>query len=366
MSEAEAWEAGRGLWKISRDRLARQQFVLITGEGMVRAVAEITGTTILAGRTALEGQLLAAGHPIRDAYFDKPDPIVTESQNPVAYGGLPEELELLARPCGCGCGAIGRRDFLPGHDVRAIQARVRANFHSPLEFIRWVDAQLGTNASTPSEEISEPAIDNPAEARHETSRAADNDFDTTERAIVEAVQEIVAQCWLVFDSVGWARLAEAAGRHGQPMTSRAKLAHGLAGVFGENAPNLVRDRRGAWVYTVTDLWAAVNTWRASRGLNDPLEYCYSRRETKAFIALLHQALNVRHGLDTSSKGRLLASLRENDVTIPTALRSSFADVLRRYQDDVLTWLRLGPGTPEALPGEAPGERTAVSPDSSAP
>ncbi|MGK4593963.1 hypothetical protein [Amycolatopsis sp. w19] len=363
MSEAEAWEAGRGLWKINRDRLTRQQFVLITGEGIVRAIAEITRTTMIAGRTALEGQLVAAGHPMWDAYFDKPDPIVTESQNPVAYGELPEELELLARPCGCGCGAIGRRDFLPGHDVRAIQARVRANFHSPLEFIRWVDAHVGSTSSMPSEEISEPAIDNPSDVVHGSSRASSNDSDTTERAIVEAVQEIVAQCWLVFDSVGWARLAEAAERRGQPMTSRAKLAHALAGVFGENAPNLVRDRRGAWVYTVTDLWAAVNTWRASRGLNDPLEYCYNRQETKAFIALLHQALNVRHGLDTSSKGRLLVSLRESGVTVPTALRSSFVDVVRRYQDDALTWLRLGPG---AMPDDAPGERTAVSLGSSAP
>jgi hypothetical protein len=33
--------------------------------------------------------------------------------------------------------------FLPGHDVRAMQARVRQHFDAPLKFIQW-DTQLAS------------------------------------------------------------------------------------------------------------------------------------------------------------------------------------------------------------------------------
>lgn len=42
-----------------------------------------------------------------------------------------------------GCGQSTDRDFLPGHDVRAIQARVREHFGGfPLKFIQWVDGAI--------------------------------------------------------------------------------------------------------------------------------------------------------------------------------------------------------------------------------
>src|SRR5437763_918262 len=90
MSEAEAWEAGRGVWRMSTEKITRQKFALIVAEGRVRAVGEITGHTVHGDRIALEGQALAEGHPVRDAYFGRPDPVATGSQNPVGYCELPE------------------------------------------------------------------------------------------------------------------------------------------------------------------------------------------------------------------------------------------------------------------------------------
>jgi hypothetical protein len=51
-----------------------------------------------------------------------PDPVVNGSQNPVGYCELPEEKPFVDRPCACGCDEPTDRGFLPGHDVRAIQA----------------------------------------------------------------------------------------------------------------------------------------------------------------------------------------------------------------------------------------------------
>jgi hypothetical protein len=114
MTEAEAWEAGRGVWRMSADRVSRQKFALIVGEGLVRAAALITGFTVHADRIALEGRVLPEGHPVRDAYLGRPDPADTGSQNPVGYCDLPEEEQFTRSPCHCGCGESTDRDFLPG------------------------------------------------------------------------------------------------------------------------------------------------------------------------------------------------------------------------------------------------------------
>ena len=58
----------------------------------------------------------------------------------MSYCDLPEEQTYLMRPCACGCGDDTDRDFLPGHDVRAIQQRVRDHFGgSPLKLIQFLD-----------------------------------------------------------------------------------------------------------------------------------------------------------------------------------------------------------------------------------
>jgi hypothetical protein len=143
MTEREAWESGRGIWRMSAAKTSQHRFALIVGEGKVRAVGEVTGTLVHGDRIQLQGSVLTEGHPVRDAYLGRPDPVKTRSHNPVAYCDLPEEQQFILSPCHCRCGQDTHRDFLPGHDVRAMQARVRQYFSgSPLKFIQWVDSQL--------------------------------------------------------------------------------------------------------------------------------------------------------------------------------------------------------------------------------
>ena len=147
MTEEEAWDAGRGVWRMSASKAAREKFALIVGEGLVRAAGQVTGFAVHGDRIELQGHVLEPGHPVRDAYIGKPDPAGTSSQNPVGYCDLPEEQQFILSPCHCGCGQDTDRDFLPGHDVRAMQARVRQHFGgSPLKFLQWVDAQLESTA----------------------------------------------------------------------------------------------------------------------------------------------------------------------------------------------------------------------------
>src|ERR1039457_409030 len=80
MTENEAWQAGRGVWKMKRSRAAAERLALITGTGKVFAVTEIEGVAQYGERITLEGQPLAAGHPLYDAYIGRPDPLANQSQ----------------------------------------------------------------------------------------------------------------------------------------------------------------------------------------------------------------------------------------------------------------------------------------------
>jgi hypothetical protein len=140
MTEDEAWQAGRGVWKMNRTRAAAERFALIVGMGKVLAVAEINGAAPHGDRIALHGHPLTAGHPVYDAYIGRPDPLPNQSQNSITYGDLPEEAAFRIRPCACGCGQDTGRDFVPGHELRAIQARIRQHFGgSALALIEWID-----------------------------------------------------------------------------------------------------------------------------------------------------------------------------------------------------------------------------------
>lgn len=123
-----ARQVGRGVWKMSRSQAGTERFALVAGLGRVLAVAEIAGITQHGDRVALEGRPLAAGHPVYDAFIGRPDPLANQSQNSVTYGDLPEEAPFRSRPCACGCGESTGRDFAPGHEMRAIQARIRDHF----------------------------------------------------------------------------------------------------------------------------------------------------------------------------------------------------------------------------------------------
>ena len=139
MTEDEAWQAGRGVWKMNRSRAAAERFALIAGMGKVLAVAEVEGLTQHGDRFALEGHPLTAGHPLHDAYIGRPDPLqpvaeLRHLRQPARRGPL------RIRPCACGCGQETDRDFAPGHELKAIQARVREHFGgSALALIQWID-----------------------------------------------------------------------------------------------------------------------------------------------------------------------------------------------------------------------------------
>lgn len=147
MTEAEALEAGRGVWRLDRRLISRERFTLIVGENLVRAVAEVHGITDYdtdrGPKKALEATLLTSGHPVYDRYINQPDPLSNASRNSIAYGDLPEEAPFRTRNCSCGCGETTIHDFLPGHELRAIQARVREHFGgSAMAFITWLDTEL--------------------------------------------------------------------------------------------------------------------------------------------------------------------------------------------------------------------------------
>ncbi|UQA90520.1 hypothetical protein [Streptomyces halobius] len=81
MSEDEAWEAGRGVWKFNADRaLSQGEVQIINTEGMVLAVAKITGISKCGDRYALEGDLLRG-----DPRVGRSTPSPHLSRNPVTY-----------------------------------------------------------------------------------------------------------------------------------------------------------------------------------------------------------------------------------------------------------------------------------------
>ncbi|MFF9348765.1 hypothetical protein [Streptomyces sp. NPDC014734] len=81
MSEDEAWEAGRGLWKFNADRaLSESEAQIINTSGTVLAVARITGISKHGDRYALEGEILRD-----DPRVGRPTPSPHLSRNPVTY-----------------------------------------------------------------------------------------------------------------------------------------------------------------------------------------------------------------------------------------------------------------------------------------
>ncbi|MBC3189507.1 hypothetical protein H7X46_00285 [Pseudonocardia sp. C8] len=159
MTETEAYEAGRGAWKLG-PRADTETFALVvagTGDPhrTVLAVIEIDALTGPApdGRRSFTGRVLEPGHPVRDTYLGRPAPLETVSRNPVGYVDLPEEEPYRIRACACGCGTQTRRDFAPGHDQKAIHDRIRRHFDgSTVEFLHWID-QHGPGAEAAAGEL---------------------------------------------------------------------------------------------------------------------------------------------------------------------------------------------------------------------
>ncbi|MET9415360.1 hypothetical protein ABZY03_14485 [Streptomyces klenkii] len=81
MTESQAWEVGRGVWKFNADRaLAQEEAQIVNTDGIVLAVARITGISKHGDRFALEGEVLRG-----DARVGRPTPWPHRSRNPVTY-----------------------------------------------------------------------------------------------------------------------------------------------------------------------------------------------------------------------------------------------------------------------------------------
>jgi len=81
MTEAEVWEASRGVWKFKADRaLAQNEAQIVNTTGTVLAIATITGISKHGDRYALEGTLL-----LGDPRVGRPTATPHLSRNPVAY-----------------------------------------------------------------------------------------------------------------------------------------------------------------------------------------------------------------------------------------------------------------------------------------
>lgn len=152
MTEQETWQAGRGLWRLNQNVAGRERFALVVSpEGLVGAVGRIRSITPHGDRKALDGEVLDVGHPVRDAYVGRPDPLANDSQNRITYGVLPEETTLRDLTCACGCGASTTAEFVSGHDVRAVRDRVRRHFAgSTADFLSWLDDALAGPSTSPS------------------------------------------------------------------------------------------------------------------------------------------------------------------------------------------------------------------------
>jgi len=81
MSADEAWEAGRGVWKLRADRaLQEDQVKVVDTAGTVLTVATLTGISKAGARFALEGTVLRD-----DARIGRPTDTPHPSRNPIAY-----------------------------------------------------------------------------------------------------------------------------------------------------------------------------------------------------------------------------------------------------------------------------------------
>jgi hypothetical protein len=136
MGEAELYDIARGTWVLSAARGKKERFLVVVGGGVVRQAIEATAVTKGAdGRWTFVGTVLKAGHPVFDEFVGQPAPNGAQ-QNPITYF----DSVLEHSGCACGCGELvpPTREFVSGHDQRAIHDRV-AKVGSVREFLDWFD-----------------------------------------------------------------------------------------------------------------------------------------------------------------------------------------------------------------------------------
>jgi hypothetical protein len=145
MSDADCYQSNRGRWVLG-ERADHERYALFSardgGRKLVRLAVEITAPPedTGPGRRALRGKILRAGHPVFDQYVEQEAPVMGP-RNPVTYFESPLDGH---GSCACGCGELVplQRDFLPGHDQRAIHERI-ARVGGVREFLDWFDTAWG-------------------------------------------------------------------------------------------------------------------------------------------------------------------------------------------------------------------------------
>lgn len=135
------YERNRGLWNLGR-AAQRAQLATFSHEGSVRVVIAVTDVETIASlepggraKKAIIGDVLAPG----DAAYDQLiGATVDAHRNPVTYIAATGAGPALCA-CGCGSPTAGGRDFVPGHDQRAIHERITRRWGSTIGFITWFD-----------------------------------------------------------------------------------------------------------------------------------------------------------------------------------------------------------------------------------
>src|SRR5205823_4624340 len=88
-------------------------------------------------KRAVQGQVLPDDHPLHRRYVGQR--VADASRNPVRYVEGPD-LEPTTCACGCGTDVAAGRIWAPGHDQKAVHARITAQWGGVLGFIQWFDA----------------------------------------------------------------------------------------------------------------------------------------------------------------------------------------------------------------------------------
>lgn len=130
----ELFAVNRGLWRYGA-RAGHADYALFSyiGDHRVKFVATIDDLEEIAGKRAIVGGVVPDDHPVAKRWVGKPSP--DYDRNPATY--VRDDASVCA--CGCGVPVPKGRMFLPGHDQRAVHARIGRQWGDTLGFIRWFD-----------------------------------------------------------------------------------------------------------------------------------------------------------------------------------------------------------------------------------
>ena len=128
----------RGRWHLG-PRADREKYAAFsyTGDHKIKFIAEIEAIERIDERRAIVGHVLDPDHPLSHRWVDAPAP--DSFRNPVTYFSEPDDATWT---CACGCEerVPANRSFVPGHDQKAIHARITRQWGGTIAFIDWFDA----------------------------------------------------------------------------------------------------------------------------------------------------------------------------------------------------------------------------------